>query len=182
MRAGSPTPTGEERTFGEDEIIVSKTDTRGFVTYANDVFLKVSRYEEHELVGHAHNVIRHPDMPRSVFKLLWSTIEEGREIFAYVLNLASDGAHYWVFAHVTPSYGPRGELVGYHSNRRRPHPAAVREVALLYEQLLAEERRHTGPKESMAASGRLLHSVLDERNETYEEFVWGVANRAGARG
>lgn len=180
MRDRGPTPSGEERTFGAEEIIVSKTDPKGFITYANDVFMRVSRYDEHELVGRPHNVIRHPDMPRCVFKLLWSTIQDGREIFAYVLNLAADGAHYWVLAHVTPSFGPRDEIIGYHSSRRSPHPAAVAEVGSLYGRLLAEEGRHAGPKAAMAASGQLLQSLLAERGQTYEEFVWGVVNRAGA--
>ena len=101
-------PTGEERTFGADELIVSKTDPRGVITYANDVFLRVSGYDMDEVVGRPHNLIRHPDMPRAVFQLLWDTLTERRELFAYINNLASDGAHYWVLAHVTPSYGPDG--------------------------------------------------------------------------
>ncbi len=108
MRATRVRPSGIERTFGDHEMIVTKTDPRGVITYANDVFLRVSAIPEHEAVGHPHNVIRHPDMPRAVFKLLWDTLEEQKEIFAYVVNLAADGAHYWVLAHVTPSYDAGG--------------------------------------------------------------------------
>lgn len=120
MRTHAPAPTGVERTFEPDQIIVTKTDLQGRITYANDVFLGVSAFEEHEVLGQPHNIIRHPDMPRCVFQLLWDTLRAGEELFAYVVNLAGDGAHYWVLAHVTPSVGPTGTVVGYHSNRRVP--------------------------------------------------------------
>jgi PAS domain S-box-containing protein len=167
-----------ERTFGDDEIIVSKTDTRGLITYANSVFCRISQYEEAELMGKPHNVIRHPDMPRCVFKLLWETIQAGDEMFAYVKNLASDGAHYWVLAHITPSFNGSGSIVGFHSNRRSPRRAAVQEVEAIYGDLLAEEKRHTDPREQMAASGHLLTSVLEAKGKTYDEFIWDVISRA----
>src|SRR5690606_23838022 len=180
MRPTRVQPTGVERTFGEDEIIVSKTDRRGVITYANDVFIRVSQYSESELVGKPHNIIRHPDMPRCVFKLLWDTLAEGREIFAYVVNLAADGAHYWVLAHVTPSYNRAGELVGYHSNRRSPYRGAVNAVSELYAKPRAEEQRHSRPADAIEASSRMLQEILAERGETYEEFVWGLTNGSAA--
>ncbi len=180
MRATSTKPTGVERTFGDEEIIVSKTDGRGFITYANDVFLRVSGYDESELVGKPHNVIRHPDMPRCVFRLLWETIAGGDEMFAYVLNLAADGAHYWVFAHVTPSFGQRAEIVGYHSNRRSPDRAAVKAIAEVYAALLAEEARHPHVPEAMEASTAMLLGVLADRGQSYDEFVWSLAQPTGA--
>ena len=87
-------PTGVERFFDDDDIIVSKTDLKGKITYANRVFSQVSGYTEPELIGQPHNLIRHPDMPRCVFKLLWDTVQDGREIFAYVVNLCKGGDHY----------------------------------------------------------------------------------------
>ncbi|MGY1590558.1 PAS domain-containing protein [Geodermatophilus sp. SYSU D00708] len=170
-------PTGEERTFRLDELIVSKTDPRGVITYANDVFLRISGYELDEVIGQPHNLIRHPEMPRAVFALLWSTLAEDRELFAYINNLASDGAHYWVLAHVTPSYGPDGRVVGYHSNRRRPAPGAVRRIAPLYQQLLAEERRHPNAKAAVAASTRLLEELVTAQAGSYEEFIWSVISQ-----
>jgi len=103
MPARKIEPTGVESHFGDDEIIVSKTDPRGVITYANEIFIRVSGYSEEELLGAPHSILRHPAMPRCVFKLLWDTIQGGREIFAYVVNLAKTGNHYWVLAHVTPS-------------------------------------------------------------------------------
>lgn len=97
-------PTGKEVFFPEDDIIVSKTDLKGRLTYTNRIFCDISSYSEAELMGQPHSIIRHPDMPRAVFKLLWDTLAEGREIFTYVKNMARSGDHYWVLAHVTPSY------------------------------------------------------------------------------
>ena len=167
-------PTGEERTFGAGELIVSKTDLRGVITYGNDVFLRVGAYSLDEVVGQPHNLIRHPDMPRAVFALLWETLAARQELFAYVHNLAADGAGYWVLAHVTPSYGADGSVVGYHSNRRRPARRAVDRVRPLYERLLAEERRHGSARAAVAASSALLAQLVAEQAGSYEEFVWTV--------
>ncbi|NAZ74162.1 PAS domain-containing protein [Kineococcus sp. T13] len=167
-------PTGQERTFSRDELIVSKTDPRGIITYANDVFLRVGAFERHEVIGRPHNIIRHPDMPKAVFKLLWDTVSSGRELFAYVNNLAADGANYWVLAHVTPSKDRGGRIVGYHSNRRKPGQEGVRAASALYADLLAEERRHSSGKAAVEASTALLHRLLAERGTTYEQFVWSI--------
>jgi len=85
--------TGVARTFPDTEIIVSKTDAKGRLTYVNDIFSDVSGYREDEVLGELHLLIRHPDMPRCVFKLLWDTIQNGEEVFAYVNNRAKNGDH-----------------------------------------------------------------------------------------
>jgi PAS domain S-box-containing protein len=175
MRTLRSRPTGIERTFGPDEIIVTKTDPRGVITYANDVFLRISALTEEEALGQPHNLIRHPDMPRAVFKLLWDTLGRREEIFAYVLNLALDGAHYWVFAHVTPSFDAAGRLVGYHSNRRRPDPGAVRAVKQVYDRILHTEKGHPTTRSAVDAGWRQLEEELGPR--TYDEFVWSITNR-----
>ncbi|WP_067505568.1 PAS domain-containing protein [Actinoplanes sp. TFC3] len=180
MKAATAAPSGVERTFGEDEIIVTKTDPRGVLTYANDVFLRVSALPEQEAIGQPHNLIRHPDMPRAVFKLLWDTLQARQEIFAYVLNLARDGAHYWVLAHVTPSLDRHGQLVGYHSSRRRPQRSAVDAAGQVYRTLRAEERKHPGSAPALEASWAMLNTMLAERGQTYDEFVWGLTNGTAA--
>ena len=167
-------PTGQERTFSPDELIVSKTDPRGIITYANDVFLRVGAFERDEVIGRPHNVIRHPDMPKAVFKLLWDTVSSGRELFAYVNNLAADGANYWVLAHITPTKDPAGRISGYHSNRRKPAQEGVRAASALYDVLLAEERRHSGGRAAVEASSALLERLLAERGTSYEEFIWSI--------
>ena len=178
MRPSDIRPSGVERSFGQDELIVTKTDVQGRLTYCNDVFLRVSAYPEHEMLGQPHSMIRHPDMPRAVFKLLWDTLLDGREIFAYVVNLAGDGAHYWVLAHVTPSADASGKVVGYHSNRRVPSRRALEAIRPLYRQLLAEEARHSRPADAVAASTALLEATLASAGQSYDEFLWSLA---GAR-
>ncbi len=169
------TPTGIERFFDEGDIIVSKTDLKGRITYANKVFCDIAGYSQPELIGQPHSIIRHPDMPRCVFKLLWDTIQDGREVFAYVLNMARNGDHYWVFAHVTPSTDAENRLVGYHSNRRVPDPAVVKGTfAPLYADLLREEARHANGKDALDASYRQLVGLLSAKNVTYDELIFSL--------
>lgn len=170
--SGRPTPTGNESRFDSEEIIVSKTDLNGRITYANDVFLRVSGYTEAEVIGQPHSVLRHPEMPRCVFRLLWKTIQNGEEMFAYVVNLAKNGDHYWVYAHVTPTFGPDGALVGFHSNRRCPEAAALDKIRPLYASLLAAERGETSKADAIAKSEALLSALLAERGVRYDQFVF----------
>lgn len=168
--------TGRERTFERDEIIVSKTDLKGRITYANEVFCRLAEYTEDELLGKSHNIIRHPDMPRCVFKFLWNTIQDGREVFAYVVNRTKRGDHYWVFAHVTPTFGEDGKIIGYHSNRRVPDRAVLSKIKPLYRTLLDEERKHPNPKEQWQASLPLLLKFLEDQGKTYEELIFSLKN------
>jgi len=174
MSTPHPQPTQTERSFGEDEIIVSKTDAKGRILYANDVFCTVGQYSEHELIGQPHSIVRHPDMPRCVFQLLWQTISGGREIFAYVKNMAKSGDYYWVFAHVTPSYDGNGQINGYHSNRRKPRREAMAQIEPLYRRLLEEENRAADRKQGQAAGVALLQKILQERGQSYEEFIFSL--------
>ncbi len=171
MPPASPHPTGREITFPETDLIVSKTDARGRITYCNRVFLRVAGYEEHELLGAPHSIIRHPDMPRCAFKLLWDTIGAGQEIFAYVKNMARSGDHYWVFAHVTPSLDGDGKLLSYHSNRRTPKRSAVAAIEPIYRDLLAIENGHADRKAGMHAAFDHLVGLLSSKGITYDRFV-----------
>jgi PAS domain S-box-containing protein len=164
-------PTGVENLLGEEELIVSKTDLKGRITYANDVFVRMAKYSYKELMGEPHSMIRHPDMPRCVFKLLWDTLGGGQEIFAYVVNLAKDGSHYWVFAHVTPTFDEGGKILGYHSNRRKPDPAQIERIKPIYKALCAEEARHANAKDGMRASFDMMVGLLKQQGLGYDEFV-----------
>lgn len=166
--------TGVERFFDKDEVIVSKTDLRGRITYANRVFQRVAGYTETDLMGAPHSIVRHPDMPRCVFKLLWDTLAADQEIFAYVLNRARNGDHYWVFAHVTPSYDTAGATVGYHSSRRVPDRAAVDKVIPLYRTLLDIENSHSDRKKGMEAAFATVVGLLQEKGIGYDEFVFSL--------
>ena len=164
--------TGVERFFGEDEIIVSKTDLKGRMTYCNEIFLKIAGYSEKECLGQPHSLIRHPDMPRCVFDLLWEFVQDGREIFAYVMNRCKNGDHYWVLAHVTPSRDRTGEIVGYHSNRRVPDRDLLETtIQPLYQDLLAEERGHANRKEGLRASRARVSEMLARHGVAYDEFI-----------
>ncbi len=169
-----PTPNGLESFFGDDEIIVSKTDLHGLIVYANRVFINISGYTEAELLGMPHSILRHPDMPRCVFKLLWDTISSGREIFAYVKNLCKNGNHYWVYAHVTPTFDQSGQISGYHSNRRVPGRLAVGQIEQLYAHLRKVETAQTDWRRGMEAAGKELTQTLKRLGVEYDEFVFSL--------
>jgi PAS domain S-box-containing protein len=173
--AVKPIPTKREVTFRPDEIIVSKTDLKGRITYANSTFSHICGFTRSELMGAPHSVIRHPDMPRAVFKLLWDRLGEEHEVFAYVKNMTKTGDYYWVFAHVTPSYDATGKVVGYHSNRRVPDPRVVREVIEpVYAGLLATEASHANAKEGLAASFDQLMTIVRSKASSYDELVFSL--------
>ena len=174
MKAQTVRPIAVERTFPENEIIVSKTDLKGVITYANRTFLEVALYSEREILGQPHSIIRHPDMPRCVFKLLWDTIQGGNEIFAYVKNMAKNGAYYWVFAHVTPTFGAGKQIIGYHSNRRVPDHHQVQVAEGLYRKLKQEEDRHPDWKKGTASATDMLLQTLASKQMQYDEFVLSI--------
>lgn len=163
-------PTTVERLMREEDFIVSKTDAKGRITYCNRIFIEFSGYSENQLLGSQHNIIRHPDMPRGLFKFLWDSIQAGQECNAYVKNLSQDGGFYWTFANVTPDFGPKGELQGYTSVRRKPRSEAVEHISRVYGCMLDIERQ-AGPKEACAASLHYLHGLLAEKGQDYREFI-----------
>lgn len=163
-------PTTREILMRENDFIVSKTDLKGRITYGNETFIEFSGYTEAELLGSQHNIIRHPDMPRGVFKFLWDTITTGKEIFAYVKNMSKDGSFYWVLANVTPDYDAQGNIVGYLSVRRAPKRAAVDTLTGLYRQMLEAEHK-AGAKDACTVSIALLVEILNQKGMSYDELV-----------
>lgn len=163
--------TGKERRFSSEEFIVSKTNAKGIITYANDVFLRIADYAVEEVIGKPHNLIRHPHMPRCVFQLLWQRIKSGNEIFAYVINRTKFGDHYWVLAHVTPSFDAMGNIIGYHSNRRSPKSETIALVEPLYKELRLIEDNATTPQAGVEASVQCLQSWIDNNGRNYDEIV-----------
>ena len=156
----------DEKILQENDFIVSKTDTKGFITYCNQIFMDMCMYSQDELIGANHNLIRHPDMPRIAFKLLWNLIQQKKEFFGFVKNLRKDGGYYWVFANITASVDSNGNIVGYYSVRRKPSKKGIKAVIPLYKQLVNAEQRG-----GMAASEALLMDFLKKNNTTYEELV-----------
>ena len=164
--------TGQERTFSNDNLIVTKTNLTGHITYANKTFCDIAGVTEKEALGAPHSIIRHPDMPRCVFKLLWDTLADRREIFAYVVNMASNGDHYWVFAHVTPTLNEQGEIIGYHSNRRVPDGRCVAEISGLYKMLGEIEQANPDRDRGMNAALDKMLSILKDKGVSYDEFIF----------
>lgn len=164
------TPKNNELTLDDGEFIVSKTDAKGRITYCNRIFIKIAGYNEQELLHTQHNIVRHPDMPRGVFRLLWQTLEQGKEFFGYVKNMTADGSFYWVFANVTPDYDSQGQLKGYFSVRRKPKKSAIAVIEPIYREMLAAEQR-SGSKDGPDVSMRILQQKLLELHTSYEQFV-----------
>ncbi len=169
------TPTGQEVSFPPDELIVSKTDLSGRITYVNRVFMKVCNYPEEALLGVQHNIVRHPDMPRGAFRLMWDTLKGGHEFFGIVKNMTAQGHHYWVFANVTIDRR-QGHPVGYFSVRRQAPTQAIAVVEPLYRQMMDIERA-TSAADAPAASLAWLEGQLAGLGVSYERFVLDLYNR-----
>jgi hypothetical protein len=162
-------PAEGEAPFGIDEVFFSRTDPRGVIQSGNEVFRRVADYEWPQMIGAPHRIIRHPDMPRGVFQLLWDRLKAGLIVGAYVKNKARDGLHYWVFAVISPTDG------GYLSVRIRPTSALFPEVRNLYAELLALEKSQSlGPEDSATA---LLQRIADLGFADYDAFMAAALSR-----
>lgn len=166
-------PTQAERKMREDDFIVSKTDPKGIITYGNPIFIEFSGYAEEELLGVQHNIIRHPDMPRSAFKLAWDTIQSGNEFFGYVKNMSKDGGFYWVFTHISPDFDGSGKIVGYTSVRRCPRSGAVAKIEPVYRAMLEAERA-AGARSAIEAGTAVLVDIMKQSGMSYEELVFSL--------
>lgn len=172
---GNPSLTGKELRFDSGDVIVSKTDLKGKIIYGNRTFLKMAQMTEKEALGQPHNIIRHPEMPRCVYKLFWSELEQKREVFAYVNNRSKNGDHYWVLANATPSFDASGNVIGYHSNRRVPNYDVVKnKIVPLYAELLALEKSFDSPKEGMQAGVDKIMAMLSDAKMEFNEFVFSL--------
>ncbi|MDR0664514.1 MAG: PAS domain-containing protein [Helicobacteraceae bacterium] len=118
----------------DDHFLVSQTNEKGVITFANDDFLKVCRYSLKELIGRQHNIVRHPDMPKAAFKQLWDTIQSGDIWTGFVKNRAKNGDFYWVYATIMQTTSCDGEKA-YISARRKPNRAEIAEAEALYKTL-----------------------------------------------
>ena len=164
-------PTNQEIIMSDNDFIVSKTDTKGRITYCNRIFIEYSGYNESELLGQQHNVIRHPDMPRSIFYLLWQTINSNSEFFGYVKNITKSGAYYWVFANVTPSYSVGTEkIIGFFSVRRKPDPTKLLFIEELYKKILVAEQ-NVESQHAISTGTKILTNCIEPTGKDYCEFI-----------
>ena len=165
------TPNNNEKKLGDEDFIVSKTDSSGRITYANRIFMEIAGYPEHELLGVQHNIIRHPEMPRGVFRFMWNTLKAGNEFFGFAKNLCADGGFYWVFANITPDYDNTGKLQGYYSVRRNPPRSAVEVLVPIYREMLAIEKRSSAKDAPDKSLEYLLDIVQQTGAKNYDSLV-----------
>lgn len=158
--------TNKEKVLSQNDFIVSKTDTKGYITYCNEIFIEMSGYSAKELLGANHNLIRHPDMPKIAFVLLWNLIQNGEEFFGFVKNLRKDGGYYWVFAYITPDYDSNKNIIGYSSFRRKPPQSAIDAITPIYK-LLVDAEKSGGT----TASQKILEDYLAQNNTTYNALI-----------
>lgn len=152
--------------MNQDDIIVSKTDLKGRITYGNEYFIKMSGYDETELLDAPHNILRHEGVPKIVFKLLWDRVSNKQHINAYVKNKTKNGDFYWVFANVTASVDNKNNIVGYYSVRRKPSSNGIETMDGIYKALLQAELRG-----GVSESAKLLEDTLRNAGVSYDEFV-----------
>lgn len=165
-----PSPLDAARDFRVNEMFFSTTDRKGVIRSGNDVFVRISGYERTELVGSPHNIIRHPAMPRAVFRLIWDHLLAGAPVAGFVKNLAKDGRYYWVVAYLTPIEG------GFLSIRFKPTSALLPAVEAIYREMIAGENDHEARggdrKEGMrAAEQRLLAALRRHGFDNYDLFM-----------
>ncbi len=159
-----------EQTFSSDELIVSKTDLKGKITYANRTFMRICNFTEPQLLGQPHSIIRHPDMPRGVYHAMWKNLKSGQEFFGFVKNITSGGNFYWVFANVTPDY-VGDKMVGFFSVRRQAPKAAVSQIEGVYREMLRVEQSLSASEAPAASWNWLSEQITSKHQMTYEEFA-----------
>lgn len=166
-RITRPTPSDREVDWNKTKVLLSKTDTKGTILYANEAFIDVSGYDEFELIGQPHNVIRHPDMPKVIFKFLWDSIKSGKNIHAIIKNMSKTGRYYWVITDFKIIADEDGEIVGYFGTRKSvPETIIVKFIEPLYKKLI-----HIEEVSGIGASEDYLVGFLEERKKTYMEYV-----------
>jgi aerotaxis receptor len=156
-----PTPTGKEVQFNFDELFFSRTDHHGVILFGNDVFIRVSDYPKDTMIESPHNIVRHPDMPKTIFKLFWDKLKSNKLIVAYVKNLTANGGYYWVIAIAFPISG------GYLSIRLRPSSVLFTKVKEIYSRILELEKKN-GLEFAHTA---LLHHLSELGFKSYEDFM-----------
>ena len=160
MNVRPVTPIVEAREFKPEEIFFSITDAKGVILIGNDVFAQVSGFSKEELYGQPHNIIRHPDMPRAAFALLWANLQQGRPFAGYVKNMAKDGRYYWVFVVAVPASNQR-----YLAVRFKPTTPLLAQVEALYVAMLACENA------TLAAGGSQKEAVAASLNVALAELA-----------
>jgi PAS domain S-box-containing protein len=171
-----PIPVDEQIKLDKHKYIMSRTDTAGNIEFGNDYFFEISGYSANELMGKSHNIIRHPDMPKVIFKLMWERLKQRQNIYAVVKNMAKDGRYYWVTTKFEIKKHPvNNSVVGYMAYRQAASPAAIATVSKLYTELIEAEKSG-----GIEASEKYLIDYLNARDITYDAFIDDVIGNKGA--
>ncbi len=155
-----PQPINEEIELKNNVYIESDTDEKGIITYVNDYFAEISRYSKDELIGQPHSIVRHPDMPKILFKILWDRIKNGENFHAAIKNLAKDGKYYWVFTDFEPLKNEKGEITGYKAARKKISKHVTEILDPLYKKLTEIEK-----EQGIQESERYLNEFLKEHGD-----------------
>ncbi len=166
-----PTPVDREIKLDPSKTILSKTDSKGIIEFANDYFMEICGYEKHELMGKPHNIIRHPDMPKVIFKLLWDRLKKGENVHALVKNLAKDGRYYWVLTNFETKYNEDGSILSQYARRKAAPGNAVFKIQKLYKTLLSIEKN-----QNQKTAEKYFFGLLEEKRQGYDEFILELLN------
>ncbi len=172
-----PHPTGKELKLHPKELLVSKTDVKGVISYGNNTFVKISGYRESELIGMPHNILRHPDMPKAIFYLMWESIKNGKNIMAVVKNLSKNGDHYWVTTDFDIQRNREGKIRNFIAFRQTAPKNVVKVIEPLYATMLEIEEKH-----SMEESINYLEAFLEEKQMSYNQYIEDLAKPKGLSG
>lgn len=162
-----PTPIDKEVSWDKTQMIMSKTDLFGTIEYANEAFVDVCGYEDYELMAKPHNIIRHPDMPRIVFKVLWDNISKGNQFHGIIKNLAKSGRYYWVITDFEYLRDENGNVTKYIARRKAvPNEVITNHIEPLYKRLLQIEQAS-----GIDASEKYLIGFLEEKGMSYVDLI-----------
>ncbi len=157
----------KERDWEKEKTIVSTTDKKGVILYANQVFINTCGYSRAELIGEHHSIIRHPDMPKVAFKALWDSLNKGENFHAIVKNLTKTGEYYWVITDFVINKDKTGEVIGYTAKRKAVPQSVIDKIAPIYKLILDIEKQ----KGEKAAELFFESYLKEEVGKTYSEFV-----------
>lgn len=149
--------------------LVSRTNRIGIINYVNSAFVNVSGFDENELLGQPHNIIRHPDMPKAIFRMLWENLKQGKDFHAIIKNKAKDGKYYWIITQFDFFKDAEGDINGYMARRKAVAPEAVAKIEEVYKKIKNIEETN-----GLDASLAYFSGILDDKKQTYDEFLTSI--------
>ena len=164
-----PTPSDRELEWDKTKQLLSKTDAKGNILYANEAFIDVCGYDDFELMDKNHNLLRHPDMPKVIFKLLWENLARNRECSMIVKNMSKTGRYYWVYNDITSTTDNDDNVFFTGKQKAVPADVIAQHVEVLYRKLLQVEKAS-----GTQSSENYLIGFLEERNKSYVQYINGL--------